>query len=115
MLSSPKSLPIPEFASQRIRAAEATVELSKRQPSRVVRLVFFMLEFDERGALKVDSLMQQSAAALDTILSGHDRREGNVLDAHSRFVVSGGRWKPTAALHRLLSDAALGRIKCSLL
>ena len=112
MLSSPNSLVIPEFAAQRIRAAEASVELIDRLPSRVIRTVFFMLQFDAKGALRSDSLMKQAAAAIDTTLTGLSRRKDNVVDARSRFIAAGGRWKPTPALRKLLTEAALGRMRC---
>jgi len=112
MLSSPNTVVIPKFASQRIRAAEASVELINRLPSRVIRTVFFMLEFDARGALRTDSLMAQAAAAIDTTLTGLSPGEGNVIDARGRFIAGGGRWKPTPAQRKLITGAALGKMRC---
>ena len=113
MISSPNSCVIPEFASQRIRAAEASVELIDRQPSRVARVVFFMLEFDGKGALRPDSLMNQAAAAIEMTFGGMKYREGNVVDARSRFIAGGVAWKPTPVLRKVITDAALGRVRCS--
>jgi len=113
MISSPHSSVIPESASQRIRAAEASVELIDRQPSRVVRTVFFVLEFDGRGALRPDSLMHQAAAAIEMTPAGMNCREGNVVDARSRFIAGGVVWKPTPGLRKLVAEAALGRVRCS--
>lgn len=116
MLSKPVAHPIPQFASQRVRAAEAIVELIDRRPSRVIRVVFFMLGFDERGVVDADALMRQAAAALDTVHAMQPfnelSREAKVLDGRSRFVVSGGRWRPTSALQALFRNAALGKKKC---
>ena len=112
MLADPKTHLIPEFASQRIRVAEAAVELINRKPTAVVRMVFFLLGFDKSGALEVDAFMQQSAAVVDTLLVKCEPRKGNILDARSRLVVSGGRWKPTPAIQTLFHNAALGRVKC---
>jgi hypothetical protein len=113
MLSAPESLTIPAFASQRVRAASATVELTDRSPLRVVRLVFFLLEFDETGTLKRDQLMRQVAAVIDRGLAESPASDDVVVDAASRFIVRGGRWKPTPALERSLSAAALGKVKCA--
>ena len=71
MLSDPSAHPIPQFAAQRVRGAEAVVEQSHRRPVKVIRMVFFMLTFSERGVLDPDALMRQAAAALDTV---HRRR-----------------------------------------
>ncbi len=113
MLSSPQALRIPAFASQRVRAAEATVELVDRLPSQIMRLVFYMLEFDAAGVAQADQLMQQTAAAIDIGL-GERGAKDVVVDAASRFIVRGGRWKPTPALEKTLIAAALGELKCEL-
>ena len=67
MLSDPSAHPIPRFAARRVRGAEAVVEQSHRRPVKVIRMVFFMLTFSERGVLDADALMRQAAAALDTV------------------------------------------------
>ena len=78
-------------------------------------MVFFMLTFNERGVLDADALMRQAAAALDTVHPQTRSNRATVLDAQSRFVVSGGRWKPTPALEAEIRAAALGKQKCPLL
>jgi hypothetical protein len=78
-------------------------------------MVFFMLTFDERGVLDADALMRQTAAALDTVQPQTRSNGSTVLDAKSRFVVSGGRWKPTPALEAAIRAAALGKQKCPVL
>src|SRR5687767_10807413 len=95
MLSDPSAHPIPQCAAQRVRGAEAVVEHVHRRPVRVIRMVFFMLTFSERGVLDADALMRHAAAALDTVHPQTRSKGSTVLDAQSRFVVSGGRWKPT--------------------
>jgi hypothetical protein len=35
-----------------------------------------------------------------------------VVDATSRFVAQGGRWKPSRTLARRIEAAALGQVKC---
>ncbi len=61
MLSDPSTHPIPQFAARRVRAAEAVVEQAHRRPVKVIRMVFFMLAFDERGVLNADALILSSA------------------------------------------------------
>ena len=113
MLSDPSAHPIPQFAAQRVRGAEAVVEQDHRRPVKVIiRLVFFMLAFNERGVLDADALMRQAAAAIDTVHPQTRSKGATVLDAQSRFVVSGGRWKPTPVLEAEIRAAALGKQKC---
>jgi hypothetical protein len=115
MLSDPSAYPIPQCAAQRVRGVEAVVEQSHRRPVKVIRIVFFMLTFSERGVLDTDALMRQAAAALDTVYSQTRSKGSTVLDAQSRFVVSGGRWKPTPVLEAEIRAAALGKQKCPVL
>ena len=115
MLSDPSAHPIPQFAARRVRGAEAVVEQAHRRPVEVIRMVFFMLTFNERGVLDTDALMRQAAAALDTVQLQTRSNGSTVLDAQSRFVVSGGRWKPTPALEAEIRAAALGKQKCPVL
>ena len=115
MLSDPSAHRIPQFAAQRVRGAEAVVEQVQQRPIKVVRMVFFMLSFNEKGVLDTDALMRQAAAALDTVHSQTRSNRFTVLDAQSRFVVSGGRWKPTSALQAEIRAAALGKQKCPVL
>jgi len=115
MLSDPSAHPIPQFAARRVRGAEAVIEQTHRRPVKVIRLVFFMLAFNERGVLDADALMRQAAAAFDTLHPQARSKGSTVLDAQSRFVVSGGRWKPTPALEAEIRAAALGKQKCPVL
>ncbi len=50
MLSDPSAHAIPQFATQRVRGAEAVVEQSDRRPVTVIRMVYFMLTFSEGGS-----------------------------------------------------------------
>ena len=115
MLSDPSAHRMPQFAAQRVRGAEAVVEQSLRRPVKVIRMVFFMLSFNEKGVLDTDALMRQAAAALDTVHSQTRSNRSTIVDAQSRFVVSGGRWKPTSALQAEIRAAALGKQKCPVL
>jgi hypothetical protein len=35
-----------------------------------------------------------------------------VLDAATRFIARGGRWRPSTSLARTINEAALGQIDC---
>jgi len=115
MLSDPSVHPIPQFAARRVRGAEAVVEQVHRRPVKVIRLVFFMLTFNERGVLDADALMRQAAATFDTLHPQTRSKGSTVLEAQSRFVVRGGRWRPTPALEAEIRAAALGKQKCPVL
>ena len=65
----------------------------------------------KQGANTGRFLQQQWAlaeSALDPVLSG-PRRGDRVLDAASRFIAQGGRWRPQPALAQRIDEAALGR------
>jgi hypothetical protein len=112
LLCDPRHHTMPALAGQRARMAEILVQLADRRPIRVVRRVYFVVSFDEAGRLDTTRLQQQQWAlaesALDRVfdLPGDD---GHVLDAASRFIAQGGRWRPSNDLAQRIDDAALGK------
>jgi hypothetical protein len=38
------------------------------------------------------------------------KREEKILDAATRFIARGGRWRPSALLARTINEAALGQV-----
>jgi hypothetical protein len=112
MLHNPGRYRIPLFAGQRVRMAEAVVEIQNRVPSRVVRLTYDMLTFDDEGRLDSKVFERQQAARAELALFEPERSRTKIVDASSRFVANGGRWLPSPSLARLVRHAALGRIKC---
>ncbi|MDO9012791.1 MAG: hypothetical protein Q7U78_13445 [Gallionella sp.] len=114
MLDDPSDHLMPSFAGQRVRMAEAVVELRDRRPLRVVRLVYEILRFDEQGRLDVETFGQQNVALLDVMLESTLKNETNntaIIDASSRFVAQGGRWHPSPSLERRVYQAALDEVK----
>jgi hypothetical protein len=116
MVREPSIHRLPRFAGQRVRMAEALVELIQRDPVRVVRLAFSMLTFDIRGHLLLDAFLRQQLAVAEgatwlALAPAH--RDTVVLDERHRFVAQGGRWVPSATLERVICQAALGRIPCT--
>ena len=90
-----------------------TVERDRcRSCSRYSRYAF-VLAFDDTGRVDTERFRKQQWAlaesALDPALAlpGDDE---SVLDAASRFVAQGGRWRPPEALAQLIDDAALGNV-----
>ena len=115
MLHDPESHRFPCFAGQRVRMADAIVELVDRAPIRVVRLTFGMLTFDDEGRFDARAFAQQQFARAELAMApliGAVDRNSVVVDAASRFTAQGGRWAPSKSQARAIDDAALGRKNC---
>jgi hypothetical protein len=111
MINDPENHPLLRFAGQRVRMAEAIVELDNRAPSGIYRLLFGMLRFDDHGMLDIKTLMRQNFALFEAF-NEQQATSGTVVDAESRFVAQGGRWKPTPAVEYRIRQAALGKAAC---
>ena len=78
----------------------------------MVRRVYFVVSFDEAGRLDTTRFLKQQWAlvesALDPVLA-IPNDDDRILDAASRFIAQGGRWRPQAVLAQRIDDAALGR------
>jgi len=116
MLDDPESHRLERFAGQRVRMAEAIVEVRKRVPGAVVRLIYEMLRFDAEGRLDRAAFMRQNAAlaelAMSRVIPRLEAEETVVVDAGSRFVARGGSWRPTPAQEREVLRAALDETTC---
>ena len=115
MLQDPEVNLYAQFAGKRVRGTEVIVELVGRLPSRIVRMVYFILAFDENGVLKKELHEQQAMARYSlhvNVIGSTEREDAKVLDAADRFLASGGQWKPTPVLEARIRDAALGKLKC---
>lgn len=115
MLRNPGSQAFPILAGQRVRMASLIVELICGAPVRVVRSTFAPLSFDDDGRMDSGIFTRQQWAlaesAVDPTLVGtkHDEK---VLDAATRFIAQGGRWRPSASLARTINEAALEQVDC---
>ena len=115
MLRNPSSHALPVLAGQRVRMASLMVELIGGAPVRVVRSTFATLSFDVDGRMDSGRFTRQQWAlaelAVDPAIIGtkHDER---VLDAATRFIAQGGRWRPSASLARIINEAALEQVDC---
>jgi len=112
MLEGGEGHRISRFAGRRVRMAEAVVEIQNRVPRRVVRLTYDMLTFDANGRLDRRTFERHQAARAELALFGPEKDDSNVVHAKTRFVAQGGRWVPSASLERLVTHAALGKIRC---
>ena len=116
MVDDPKSHRLERFAGQRVRMAEAIVEVRDRAPCAVARLIYEMLGFDAEGRLDRTAFIRQNAALAELIVSRVIPRLGAeetaVVEAGSRFVARGGSWQPTAKQEREILSAALDETPC---
>ena len=116
MVDDPESHRLERFAGQRVRMAEAIVEVRDRAPVAVVRLIYEMLGFDGEGRLDRATFVRQNAAlaelAMSHVIPRLEAEETAVVDAGSRFVARGGRWQPSLSLEQEILRAALGELKC---
>jgi hypothetical protein len=116
MLDSPKTTPIPALAGQRIRPAEAVVDLIERKAACLVRKTFSILTFDQGGCLDKTAFEEQQfsqfASWAPTVLEPKTGigMESGVVDARYRFADRGGRWVPSEALLRAMHEAVLGNV-----
>jgi len=115
LYEDPESFPIPRFANQRLRVAEAVVELKNRRPMRVLRLAYFLFPFDERGVLDRADVDRRQLAHLNDLFDHRGAvaaASSDVLDKRHRFTVQGGKWSPGPQLLEELTSAALGKRSC---
>jgi len=116
MVDDPQSQRLERFAGQRVRMAEAIVEVRDRAPCAVVRLVYEILGFDAEGRLDRATFLGQNAAlaelALSRVIPRLEAEDTAVVDAASRFIARGGSWQPSAALERKRLRAALDETPC---
>ena len=112
LLRDPLHHTMPALAGQRVRMAEILVRLADRRPVQVVRRVYFVVGFDEAGRLDTTRFQKQQRALAESALDGAFAVPGDddcVLDAASRFIAQGGRWRPSSQLAQHIDDTALGR------
>jgi hypothetical protein len=113
MLRNPGSHAVPLLAGQRVRMANLIVELVGGVPVRVVRSTFATLSFDEDGRMDSGMFTRQQWALAESTLDpalASTKHEEKVLDAATRFIARGRRWRPSASLARTINEAALGQV-----
>ena len=111
LLRDPLHHTMPALAGQRVRMAEILVELANPVPLRVVRRVYFVVNFDVAGRLVPERFKRQQWALAESALDhafATPSDDDSILDAASRFIAQGGKWRPQAALAQQLDDSAIG-------
>jgi len=118
MLSSPAHETLPEFAGQRVRAAEVVVELENRRPVRVCRVVFHYLHFDQQGSLNYDRYMKDGVTVMEAGIPDFNLKPNDpkVLEAQQRFAARRRDhsvwWCPPPHLEEAIMQVALDHSRC---
>lgn len=115
LLRDPAYPGLPRFAGALMRMANVVVECLDRQPNRIVWTTFGILRFGEDGRFDRVAFEDQQRAVAELAWAPRfvePRDTSAVVDAASRFVAQGGRWKPSRTLTRRIEAAALGQVKC---
>jgi hypothetical protein len=87
LFSNPPCDALSEFAGQRIRAAEAVVELENRRPVRVLRVIFHYMHFDQTGRLDRERFLEDGVTVMEAGMSvfNLEPRDPRVIQARQRF------------------------------
>ncbi|MGH8218904.1 MAG: hypothetical protein ACREUT_10125 [Steroidobacteraceae bacterium] len=119
MLASPARHRYPQFAGQRIRAAQVLVQLRARKPVAIARTSFHVFAFDANGCFEVAAYLRQEFSRAEVALSpvldapaSDTHPDTPVIEAAARFLARGGSWEPSRSLLRVIHDAALGKLRC---
>jgi len=102
-----------QFAGRRVRCAEVAVQMDNYQPVGIVRVVYYYVDFDARGRLDRDRMMQDAALQMEAGVGNiFPRRSPTVIEASSRFAARRRDhevlWTPSAEIERAIYAAALG-------
>ncbi|TPQ37091.1 hypothetical protein C2U69_17185 [Cupriavidus pinatubonensis] len=97
--------------------ADVVIELTAKEPVRVVRATFSILTFDAQGGLDPGAFEKQQLTLAESIIAPvfavpADLSKQSVVDASARFIAQGGQWVPSRALARAIDEAALGQRRC---
>ena len=118
MLCCPLHETLPEFAGQRVRAAEVVVQLENRSPVYVGRVIYHYLHFGQKGELDYDRYMRDGVTVMEAgsphlNLKPHDPK---VIEAAQRFAARRRDhsvwWRPSLELEEAIIQAALGHRQC---
>ena len=99
-----------QYAGKRVQFAEVAVELEKRKPVQILRVVYGILSFDSEGSIdaaKQEKEMRLSAEMMPPILS--DRPSTKIVDAQHQFAKKRFndqfRWEPTYQTEKAITEA----------
>jgi hypothetical protein len=87
VVRDPEANPYPQFAGKRVRGTEVFVELVGSHPVRIIRMIYYVLTFNESGVLNKELHMRQEMARYNLHINATIPAENaSVLDAKDRFL-----------------------------
>ncbi len=104
---------LPQYAGKRVRYVEVALELEKRKPVGILRILYLILPFDSKGrvdAKEQDKEWRLASDMVPPILPDPGPR--NVIEARHRFAKkrfeSEYRWTPTPEIESAILKAIFG-------
>jgi hypothetical protein len=93
----------PELSGRQIRFIEAAIDTENRKPASILRLIYPLISFDERGMIDEETQERELRSSIGLIGSQlESRAEGNLLRSGGRFeerqFESTFRWKASPEL-----------------
>ncbi|MGB0711976.1 MAG: hypothetical protein ACPGUC_00310 [Gammaproteobacteria bacterium] len=99
------------LARATVRFAELVVEWERRRPVDVLREVYYLQRFDERGYLDVARLRRERLAMADMLVVPGAGSSPAVVASGHRFVQRGRFWQPSREQCTLIHGAVFGRFR----
>ena len=99
----------PQYAGKRVRYAEVAVEFENRKPVEILRMEYFIMQFDAKG--QIDGTVQDDIMSLGVNLTPpiYFKNDPVVIDAQHRFAKKRFdhqfRWKPTPEIEMAILKA----------
>lgn len=105
---------MPEYANQRVRCAVVVLEVAKRRPMGISRIVYSFLSFDSYGRIDIAERERETRMALEIVppINSQDRA-ARVIDARHYFAKKRYerefRWRPSPEIKAAILDHIFGR------
>jgi len=93
---------LPQYAGKRVRYAEVAVEFENRKPVEILRMEYFIMQFDSKG--RIDGIVQDDIMSLGVNLTPpiYFKNDPVVIEAQHHFAKKRFdhqfRWKPTPVI-----------------
>jgi hypothetical protein len=103
---------VPEYANTRVRCVEAAVEIEKRKPVDILRLLYIILFFDAEGRLDATEKEEEWQLNVEMEQPFLEQESKLVVDARHRFAKRRFhhryRWEPTEELESAIVQTIFG-------
>ena len=100
---------LPEYANTRVRCVEAAVEMEKRKPVDILRLLYIILLFDADGRLDATEKEEEWQLNAEMAPPFLEQEPKMVVDARHRFAKRRFhhkyRWEPTQEMESAIMEA----------